>query len=954
MAVPEQTPYKEYTANGSTTSFALGFICDSKNDLIVLVDGVEPPIASWSLVGGNAVFTTAPASGKKIILQRNTAMSRTTNYQGNNNSFRPETINKDIDRVWLKLQELGVADMLLKIYVDRLHSEQKDYIDNKDQLVRNIISDLRNYANQQDSFLVQSISSLRNHTDQIHNEQKNYIDRQDNNRNSYFENLISRQGVSLQQLDNYYDYLMQRIAQITVDKGWDTSFVTYQGITQEKINDGLMSVSEMLNIRSPKNGMRVFVKGIQGGWFEYNSSKANLNDAGTVFNGWVRIHFYNNITRLSWFGAKADAPSSANLNETALINAIRCGDVLVDGYYHVSCTSSNTILNSFSLVAEKPKNGLEFTSTFNRWVCIGSVNKVALDGIKLRASPSLAGSIFTTELTTTLINLFDIINCDIDIGRVRLFSSDFSTTVNPVITKYGISKLRILTNEIANPSVLFNGTNMPHELIELKHNRLKNLSVQCFSFGIANEHLFGGNVKAVMKRLECEFNTVISDDDFFAINTGSYLCLVLYEGDYCKYIWNHVEGLKTRNKVAVYDAYLSPRELHYYHNTWKNNLCMNTTKTNADLMKSKGTPISFYKYNKFIVEKSFIERHGANQDGMAWVTLFQKVYGDDSSNMVIHDNEIDVYEFYMQPASNLTRNVDIRRNIFKANRCSSTFLNVNNTAPDISSYADSSIVIQDNEFEIEDAGVTLYRDGASVNGFILFNMVHEANNGKGIPKKLSINNNKIKIKNLHSASFISGSPIASQIDTNNNEWVVENLIVAASMRTLETLSNVGNMVKNSVGNKIFGNFDVRGLNNILSGAKANLYANEINGAYKNWYCHILTPTNNSLFVVVLLEALSSAGKFSATYNFKLTPTGIEYIDSAGTPQALAYPGTTNYTYVSPKIEKINPLDTIMAGIQVGLRDAGNPGGSLRINLSSSSFTDGENVKFKFNVETFVV
>lgn len=125
MSVPEQTPYKEYTANGSTTSFALGFICDSKNDLIVLVDGVAPPVATWSLIGANAVFNTAPASGKKIVLQRNTTMSRTTNYQSNNNSFRPETINKDIDRVWLKLQELGVVDMLLKIYVDRLHGEQK-------------------------------------------------------------------------------------------------------------------------------------------------------------------------------------------------------------------------------------------------------------------------------------------------------------------------------------------------------------------------------------------------------------------------------------------------------------------------------------------------------------------------------------------------------------------------------------------------------------------------------------------------------------------------------------------------------------------------------------------------------------------------------------------------------------------------------------------------------------
>ncbi len=227
MAVPELTPNKEYTANGSVTSFALGFICDSKNDLIVLVDNVAPPVATWSLVGNNAVFTTAPASGKKIVLQRNTAMSRTTNYQGNNNSFRPETINKDIDRVWLKLQELGVADMLLKIYVDRLHGEQKDYIDNKDQLVRNIIADLRNYVNQQDGSLSSDIDNLRTHVDQ-----------QDNSRNSYFENLINRQGVSLQQLDSYYKHLLQGIANIAAEKGWLASLVTdASGRSQQWVND---------------------------------------------------------------------------------------------------------------------------------------------------------------------------------------------------------------------------------------------------------------------------------------------------------------------------------------------------------------------------------------------------------------------------------------------------------------------------------------------------------------------------------------------------------------------------------------------------------------------------------------------------------------------------------------------------------------------------------------------
>lgn len=113
MAVPEQTPYIEHTGNGITTSFALGFQCETKDHLIVLVDDIEPPIATWSLTGGNVVFTTAPEAGKKIILQRNTPFSRTTDYQSFNNSFRPSPVNYDFDRIWWKLQELWLQVTLL-------------------------------------------------------------------------------------------------------------------------------------------------------------------------------------------------------------------------------------------------------------------------------------------------------------------------------------------------------------------------------------------------------------------------------------------------------------------------------------------------------------------------------------------------------------------------------------------------------------------------------------------------------------------------------------------------------------------------------------------------------------------------------------------------------------------------------------------------------------------------
>ncbi|MEG2433538.1 MAG: hypothetical protein RSB25_18030, partial [Acinetobacter sp.] len=187
MAVPEQTPYIEHTGNGVTASFSLGFQCESKDHLIVLVDEIEPPIATWSLTGGNVVFTTAPAVGKKIKLQRNTPFSRTTDYQSYNNSFRPPAVNKDFDWIWLKLQELGVADWILGARIDAL---------------------------------------------------KNYVDRKDDELKAYLMEEIRKQGVALDQLDEYYNYLMQRLAQIAVDKGWSTSFVVdASGKTQQEIND---------------------------------------------------------------------------------------------------------------------------------------------------------------------------------------------------------------------------------------------------------------------------------------------------------------------------------------------------------------------------------------------------------------------------------------------------------------------------------------------------------------------------------------------------------------------------------------------------------------------------------------------------------------------------------------------------------------------------------------------
>lgn len=224
MAVQPQTPYIEYTANGTTMGFNLGFDCDDQDHLIVKVDDVEPSVGSWSLTGSAVVFGAAPTSGKKITIQRNTPFERKRDYQSYDNSFRPPTVNKDFDWIWLKLQELGVADWILGNRIDAL----------------------KNYVDTQDNTLQENIKNL-----------KNYVDDRDDELRAYLLEEIRKQGVALDHLDEYYNYLMQRLAQIAVDKGWDASFVVdISGKTQQELN----SVSKTFFNYNPKSDASISEK----------------------------------------------------------------------------------------------------------------------------------------------------------------------------------------------------------------------------------------------------------------------------------------------------------------------------------------------------------------------------------------------------------------------------------------------------------------------------------------------------------------------------------------------------------------------------------------------------------------------------------------------------------------------------------------------------------------------
>jgi|GEM_PF-1456753 len=250
MAVPEQTPYKEYTANGVTTSFPLEFDCENQDHLIVTVNDIEPENGQWSLINGAVVFLIAPANQAKIVIQRNTPLERNTNYQTTNNSFRPQPVNKDFDRIWWKLQELGVADWILS----------------------NRINDLRAYVDKQDNVLQDNIDSL-----------KNYVDDKDDELRNYLLNAIQEQGVALDQLEEYYSYLMQQLAQVAIDRGWAASFiVSADGSTQQEINDfgGAKWWDKPLGY-----GIGATVK-LDNGDIVKSTIDGNVNDPNSNMSGW--------------------------------------------------------------------------------------------------------------------------------------------------------------------------------------------------------------------------------------------------------------------------------------------------------------------------------------------------------------------------------------------------------------------------------------------------------------------------------------------------------------------------------------------------------------------------------------------------------------------------------------------------------------------------------------------
>ncbi|MDX8160555.1 phage tail fiber protein, partial [Acinetobacter pittii] len=152
MSVPEQIPYVGYVANGQTTEFPITFDLHDPEYLIVTVNKEIPAVGIYT-VDMNAlkvVFATAPTDGTQVEFYRETELNRDTNYQKYDNSFRPEAVNYDFDKIWHVLQEQDMIDAEL---LARLKAEiewRRTHDANFDELAKmrdaQIFSGLKGYV----------------------------------------------------------------------------------------------------------------------------------------------------------------------------------------------------------------------------------------------------------------------------------------------------------------------------------------------------------------------------------------------------------------------------------------------------------------------------------------------------------------------------------------------------------------------------------------------------------------------------------------------------------------------------------------------------------------------------------------------------------------------------------------------------------------------------------------
>lgn len=216
---------------------------------------------------------------------------------------------------------------------------------------------------------------------------------------------------------------------------------------------------------------------------------------------------------------------------------------------------------------------------------------------------------------------------------------------------------------------------------------------------IDNEYVNGTAIKSNRLTTNIDRNTVINDNTWLDIATDGYHAFVVLEGHTVSHSYNHVEGLKTDNDIALYDAYLSCEVVRSHHNTWKN-FYSPIAKRTFTLTKAKtgiSTPTRVYEYNTYILEESYAAAIGRNLSDMG-VELID-ADSDILDSFEISNNTFNIYNLYFKNR----RSVTIKDFIFTDNIINAEIASGNIHFVQILDY-DNTVVFERNQITINQRG----------------------------------------------------------------------------------------------------------------------------------------------------------------------------------------------------------------------------------------------------------
>lgn len=366
---------------------------------------------------------------------------------------------------------------------------------------------------------------------------------------------------------------------------------------------------------------------------------------------------------------------AASKNANQLIKALnQYGHVIIDDSYYITTPTETLTTRDVEITGIDNAELVADNNSSTRLFDTAKLSSFSLADLTIRNinSDAVLFVVYNGEKINNKIERVNVEGCTFS-GDITLYRQYGNTSLDPEIADFGVGDFIFRNNKVYNTEYSFIVLqDIPVKYCEISNNSIQNFMYSFLCLGISNDIQYEEKLYSAIEYLKVDSNKVICEDEWWGnTSSGSYYTFILFEGTEVLYNNNHVEGMKTLDNIALYDAYLSARTVNYTNNTWINNICFADDKKNNTLLKSKGggnnSLVRNYSGNTFIVEEGFAERVGQSKVNLHvdFISLTQH-----ADSYTIANNDFDIFDLRFPASSLEISSLKFNNNIIKASKAS--------------------------------------------------------------------------------------------------------------------------------------------------------------------------------------------------------------------------------------------------------------------------------------------